>query len=36
MVWGRMLSCAAIENRRVCRLSIGTQLAKLPHNNPEL
>ena len=30
MQWGRMVSCAAIGNRRVCRLPIGTQLAKLP------
>src|ERR1019366_7217446 len=26
-----MVSCAAIGNRRACRLPIGTQLAKLPH-----
>jgi len=26
-----MTSCAAIDNRRACRLSIGTQLGKLPH-----
>ena len=31
LLWGRMISCAAIDNRRACRLSIGTQLAKLPH-----
>src|ERR1035438_6191641 len=29
--WGRMASCAAIDNRRACRLPIGTQLARLPH-----
>src|ERR1035441_7220565 len=29
--WGRMESCAAIGNRRACRLPTGTQLAKLPH-----
>ena len=27
--WGRMASCAAIGNRRACRLPTGTQLAKL-------
>jgi hypothetical protein len=26
-----MASCAAIGNRRACRLPTGTQLAKLPH-----
>ena len=29
--WGRMVSCAAIANRRRCRLPIATQLVKLPH-----
>src|ERR1035438_6108242 len=32
-MWGRMASCAAIGNRRACRLAIGTQLTKLPHKN---
>src|SRR5271157_6529414 len=30
-VWGRMASCAAIDNRRAGRLSIGPQTASLPH-----
>jgi hypothetical protein len=29
--WSRMVSCAAIANRRMYRLTIGTQDAKLPH-----
>ena len=29
--WGRMASCAAIGNRRACRLPTGTQFAKVPH-----
>ena len=28
---GQDATCAAIDNRRACRLSIGTQLIKLPH-----
>jgi hypothetical protein len=30
-----MLSCAAIDSHRACRLSIGTQITKLPHNTSE-
>jgi len=29
--WGRMPSCAAVDNRSAVRLAIGPQLTKLPH-----
>jgi len=31
VLWGGMACCAAVANRRACRLAIGTLLGKPPH-----
>jgi hypothetical protein len=35
-LWGSLISCAAIANRRACRLSIGTQDTMLPNKAPSI